>query len=95
MTTVGLKIDDELRGRLKRLGELKQRSTHWLMKQAILRYVEEQERYEAELAEDRARWERYVETGIAIDGDEMDAWMGELEAAAERELESSSNDSDS
>ena len=43
-TTVGVKLDDETRTRLKRLGEIKDRSVHWLMKEAIGRYVEAEER---------------------------------------------------
>jgi predicted transcriptional regulator len=65
-TTMGVKLDDETRARLKQLGERKQRSTHWLMREAIHRYLDTEERYEDEKAEDRERWQRYLETGIAI-----------------------------
>jgi len=34
-TTMGVKLDEEMRHRLKSLGEAKQRSPHWLMKTAI------------------------------------------------------------
>ena len=65
-TTMGVKLDEEIRERLKKLGEHKQRSTHWLMKEAILRYLEVEERYECEKAEDMARWERFLDSGNAI-----------------------------
>ena len=65
-TTVGVKLDGETRERLKQLGDTRQRSTHWLMKEAIGRYLETEERYEREKAEDLARWQRYVETGAAV-----------------------------
>lgn len=65
-TTMGVKLDDETRARLKQLGELKQRSMHWLMKDAIHRYLDAEEHYEREKAEDAARWQRYLETGTAI-----------------------------
>ena len=47
-TTVGVKLDGETRARLKKLGDARQRSTHWLMKEAIARYLEAEERYELE-----------------------------------------------
>lgn len=65
-TTIGVKLDEETRERLKKLGEHKQRSTHWLMKEAIYRYLEAEERYEREKSEDMARWERFLDTGNAI-----------------------------
>ena len=74
-TTVGVKLDAQTRHRLKKLGKAKDRSTHWLMKEAIERYLEREEQYEREKAEDNARWERYLETGSAIDSQEMTAWL--------------------
>ena len=77
-TTVGVKIDRETRDRLKKLGETKQRSTHWLMKDAIARYLETEEQYEQEKAEDMARWQRYIDTGNAIPHEEVKARLNEL-----------------
>jgi len=38
-TTMGVKLDDDTRERLERVAEMKQRSVHWLMKDAIGRYL--------------------------------------------------------
>ncbi|HJN46759.1 MAG TPA: hypothetical protein QF572_21555 [Vicinamibacterales bacterium] len=65
-TTVGVKLDQDTRDRLRRIGYAKDRSTHWMMKEAIARYLDVEERYEQEKAEDEARWQRYVDTGQAI-----------------------------
>ncbi|MDP2204520.1 MAG: ribbon-helix-helix domain-containing protein [Methylicorpusculum sp.] len=43
-TTVGVILDDETRDRLKNLGEVKQRSVHWLMREAIQDYIEKEEK---------------------------------------------------
>ena len=83
-TTVGVKLDDETRARLKNLGQAKQRSTHWMVKEAVARYLEVEERYERERAEDLARWERYVETGHAVPHETVTAWLAELAAEADR-----------
>lgn len=85
MTTVGVKLGEEIRSRLNRLGQAKNRSTHWLMKEAIERYLEQEERYEREKAEDRARWQRYLDTGSHITHEGMTEWLDELAEDATKE----------
>ena len=46
MTTMGVKLDRETRDRLQKLGKARNRSSHWLMREAIRRYLEVEERYE-------------------------------------------------
>ena len=76
--TVGVKLDEKTRTRLKKLGRAKQRSAHWLMKDAIVRYLESEERYEQEKVEDDSRWRRYVDTGTHLTDDDMMQWLDEL-----------------
>lgn len=83
-TTVGVKLDEETRARLRNLGQAKRRTTHWLVKEAVARYLEVEERYERERAEDLARWERYVETGHAVPHETVAEWLDELAAEADR-----------
>ena len=77
-TTQGIKLDDSVRTRLKALGQKRDRSPHWLMKAAIEDYLEREERYEQEKAEDLERWERYQHTGIVVDGPSANAWLQDL-----------------
>lgn len=84
-TMVGVKLDDETRARLKKLGEAKRRSAHWLMREAIDRYLQAEERYEQEKAENLARWQRYLETGAHATHEEMTAWLDDLAEAAARQ----------
>lgn len=77
-TTMGVKLDAETRARLKKLGEAKHRSPHWLMKEAIQQYLEVEERYEQEKAEDLARYQEYLDTGTHITPTDMLAWLDEL-----------------
>ncbi len=81
-TTAGVKLDEVTRDRLRRLGEAKRRSPHWLMTEAIERYLETEERFERERAEDEARWKRYLETGEHVTSEEMMLLFDELEASA-------------
>ena len=84
MATIGVKLDEETRDRLKKLGKTRQRSTHWLMKDAIARYLKTEERYEQEKAEDMVRWQRYLDTGHAIPHEEAKVRLDELARKAAR-----------
>lgn len=77
-TTQGIKLDENTQARLKVLAEKRKRSPHWLMRTAIEDYLEHEEQYEAEKAEDTARWEAYLVTGKAIDGDKMEKLLQDL-----------------
>jgi predicted transcriptional regulator len=77
-TTQGIKLDDDTRERLKVLAEKKQHSPHWLMRTAIEAYLEREEQYEKEKAEDNIRWEQYLITGRAIDHEKVEAWLDDL-----------------
>ena len=83
-TTVGVKLDDQTRTRLKELGHAKRRSTHWMVKEAVARYLDAEERYERERAEDLDRWERYIESGDAVSHDTVMAWLDDLAVEADR-----------
>jgi predicted transcriptional regulator len=73
--TMGVKLDPELRERLKALGNLRQRSVHWLMREAIREYVEREEASERHDRETLERWERYQATGEHIDNEAVMAWL--------------------
>jgi predicted transcriptional regulator len=70
-----VKIDGELKERLRRLAELRKRSSHWLMRDAIEQYVEREEGRESFKQEAIAAWTAYQETGRHLTGDETPAWL--------------------
>lgn len=88
MTTTGIKLDRETHERLKYLAKAKDRSVHWLMKEAIGRYVTEEERYEREKAEDEARYQQYLDTGAHVSNEEMTEFFAQLREQAQVEPES-------
>lgn len=77
-SSIAVKLDDDVRERLQSLGEAQERSTHWLMKRAIVEFLEKEERFQKELTEDKQRWENYVLTGEAIAHDDMKGWLQAL-----------------
>lgn len=74
-TTVGVKLDEETRDRLKKLGAARQRSTHWLMREAIRKYLDEEEMIESRNREADAAWEEYQRTGQAVSHEKVMAWL--------------------
>lgn len=70
-TTMGVKLGDDVRERLKALGIVKERTPHFLMKKAIEEYLAKEEVSEREKQEDLARWQRYQDTGEHLGHDEV------------------------
>lgn len=78
--TTSVKLDDATKDRVQRLASIKQRSTHWLMREAIEQYVVREERQEQQRQEAYAAWEEYRTTGLHVTAEEADAWLAKLEA---------------
>ncbi len=77
-TTLGIKVDEAIRERLRLLAKLKDRSPHWIMRKALVEYLEREELAEAERLEDAERWDRYVMTGEAVPHEAVRSWLGQL-----------------
>lgn len=73
--TVSVKLEDALRDRIRHLDEARERTPHWVMRQAIEQYVEREEKREAFRQDTLKAWEAYQETGLHITGDEALAWL--------------------
>ena len=74
-----LKIDDDIKARVKRLAESRHRTVHWLMREAITQYVEREEKREAFRQDTLKAWEEYRATGLHVTAAEADAWLAQLE----------------
>lgn len=70
-----IRIDDELKARVQRLAERRQRSTHWVMREAIAQYVAREEALDSFKQEALASWKAYKETGRHLTGEEVRAWL--------------------
>jgi predicted transcriptional regulator len=76
---VAIKLDEDVKARIKRLAGARQRTAHWLMREAITQYVEREEKREAFRQATLKAWEVFRSTGLHTTADEADAWMAELE----------------
>ena len=72
-TTV--KLDNELKSRIQHLADLRHRSAHWIMCQAIRDYVDREEAMEDFKQEALASWTAYQETGRHLTGQEVRDWL--------------------
>lgn len=72
---VAIKINEDIKVRLKRLADARHRTPHWLMREAITRYVEHEERREAFRQDTLEAWEEYRTTGLHVTAEEVDAWL--------------------
>ncbi|MFA6061155.1 MAG: ribbon-helix-helix protein, CopG family [Gallionella sp.] len=84
MTTVtarpiAVKLDQDIRDRIKRLAETRNRTTHWMMREAIQQFVEREEKREAFRQEGIRAWNDYQATGLHVTQKEADAWLARLE----------------
>ena len=73
-----IKIPSELKGRIQRLAEARQRTPHALMLQAMEAFVSREEQRESLRQEGIAAWEEYQRTGLHLTGDEVRGWMDQI-----------------
>ena len=82
---VAVKLELEIRERIKRLAVSRHRSTHWMMREAIQQYVEREEKFEAFRQDGISAWNEYHATGLHVTLEEADAWLGKLETGQDVE----------
>ncbi|TVR97822.1 MAG: ribbon-helix-helix protein, CopG family [Rhodospirillales bacterium] len=70
-----VKPDAELTRRLDRLAETRQRSAHWMMREAIRQDVEREEARESFRQEALKSWREYRETGLHLPLEQTAAWL--------------------
>lgn len=83
--TTSIKLDAATKDRMQRLASARQRSAHWLMREAIEQYVEREEVRERLRSDAVAAWEEYQATGLHATAEEVDAWLAKLEAGEDAE----------
>lgn len=81
-----VKLNDDLKIRVQHLAEVRHRSSHWIMREAILNYVEREEKRESFNRDALCAWEAYQENGLHLTLEEADAWLEKLEAGENADL---------
>ena len=81
-----VKLDDDLKSRIQRLAEIRHRSAHWIMREAIRDYVEREEAREDFKQDALASWTAYQETGRHLTGEEVRDWLNAWGTDKETEI---------
>jgi predicted transcriptional regulator len=72
---LSVKLDDAMKERIQALASERQRSPHWIMREAIRQYVESEEAKSTFEKEAMAAWRHYKETGLHLTGEEVQIWL--------------------
>lgn len=83
---ITVKLEIDIRERMKRLAEARHRTTHWIMKEAIQQYIEREEKREVLRQDAIKAWKEYQLTGLHASFDEGDTWLANLEAGQDIDL---------
>lgn len=79
-STTSLKLDDNVKSRVRQLATARRRSPHWIMREAIEQYLEREEKREEFHRSGLAAWEAYQASGQHVTAEEADTWLAKLEA---------------
>ena len=72
---VSVKLDSDTRARVEQLAQARNRTAHWMMREAISQYVDREEKREAFKQDTVRAWEDYKETGLHATADEVETWL--------------------
>ena len=72
---MSVKLDSDIRTRIERLADARQRSTHWMMREAIRQYVEREEKQQSFRQDTINAWQEYQETGLHATAAEVELWL--------------------
>lgn len=74
-TATSIKLGSELKGRIQHLAEARRRTSHWIMREAIVEYVDREEKREAFRQDTLKAWEAFQTTGLHATAAEVDEWL--------------------
>lgn len=72
---VSVKLDDDMRERIQTVADSKQRSAHWVMREAIRTYVEKEEAQQNLDQAAEEAMEHYRKTGLHVTHAEVTKWL--------------------
>ena len=77
--TVTVKLDPSARDRLASLAAAKKRTPHYLMREAILEYIQREEARQNFIQAAEASYVHYKETGLHVNFDEFSTWVDDVQ----------------
>ncbi len=83
-SATSIKLDDDMKGRVRHLAEARKRTSHWIMREAIAQYVEREEKREALRRDTLEAWQEFRETGLHATAEAVDQWLASWGTGDER-----------
>ncbi len=84
-STIGLRLKDNTKTRLETLGKARDRSTNYLMNEAIEKFLDTEEALEAERQLVKSRWKKFELTGETVSHTDMKSWASGLSQISDSE----------
>ena len=76
---VAVKLDEATRNRLQKLAEARDRTPHWILREAVAEFLDREEKREAFRQSALEAWHEYEFTGLHVTHSEADVWLARLE----------------
>lgn len=73
--TVSVKLDQKIRDRIDQIAKSRDRTAHWIMREAINQYIDKEEKHEAFRKDTVDAWNEYKKTGLHATAEEVEAWL--------------------
>jgi predicted transcriptional regulator len=73
--STSIKLDPNMKDRVQRVADSMRRTPHWVMKEAVEKYITDAERREAWERESLEALKELDETGLHVTGEEVLAWL--------------------
>jgi len=78
-STTSLKLDDDIKLRVRNLAKSQHRTAHWIMREAIQQYIEREEKQQQFRQSALSAWENYQTSGLYVTAQDADEWLSKLE----------------
>ena len=85
LSPVTVKIEPAIKQRVQNLARARNRTAHWVMHEAIVQFVDREEKREGLRQDAIAAWDEYALTGLHVTMAEADGWLAKLEAGQDVE----------
>jgi predicted transcriptional regulator len=73
--STSIKLDPNMKDRVQRVADSMRRTPHWVMKEAVEKYITDAERRDAWERESLEALKELDETGLHVTGEEVIAWL--------------------
>lgn len=85
LSPVTVKIEPAIKLRLQRLAQARNRTAHWVMHEAIVQFVDREEKRESVRQDAISAWDEYQLTGLHVTMAEADQWLAKLQDGLDSE----------